>query len=617
MFPGQLVAPSLYFFPGDPLATIEARNRAARLGIEGSPTFLADGVVRTMGSTGCTQSIEDYSGDIEQRLLATGGASPVQITGSVAVDGELVHVTAHYVLVDGGHSYTSHQATLFLYEDSLHWCCGNGGDSLWNGITRMVRSSPLSLTRVGEVKTVTQTLNTAGFSVPVDVAHLHPLAVFEEVSGAMTVIEASDLTVPDYALTFPLRVAALPAGNGTGYFQGTVTNLAQSDDVIHLALDTGFGWPADFRLPGDPNWYQSRDVSFVAGQAQTITVRVQTDGVRRIGAGRLTAQSQTTGRISSVSLRLFNEAQAILLVNADNDEGYGSEFTRVLDGLGYLYDTMGHAAALDQMRGYNCVLWQTGYANPAMTGQQKDNLSAYLDGGGTLFLSGMGALAGALSDDLFLHSYAGVASWQMDTGAVRALGTPGDPISDGMDMALTWPVPQDNLVGTLNPADGASVVFTSESGAPAALRYQGIPFRTVLSTICQDALPATGDDPDNSQSVIARTLAWLLAFDPTAVPAAPAWAPALVLSAGPNPAREYTVLRYLLGPDNTSFASITILDAGGRALRTIRGKGLHPGLQRTVWDCTDGSGRRVPAGFYFARLSTSKGAAGARLVVLP
>ena len=615
LFPGQLVAPTLHFLPMDPFNTVENTNRANRFGIGGNPTFLVDGINRVVGTPSCSGSINTYSDMVSQRLLDTNGSSPVQITGELTINGNLAHVTAHYVLVDGGHSYTAHQATLYLYEDSVHWCCGNGLDSLWNGITRMVRSSALTLTNVGEVKTVTQTLNLSGFVVPVQAAHLHPLAVFEEAAGDKTIIQASDFVALDYALLFPRRVASLPAGNGQVYIQGSVSNFARTADVIHLATDTGFGWPADFQVQGDPNHYTARDVSLDAGETRSITVRVSTDGIRRIGAGKLSAQSQTTGRASSVALRVFNAAAAVLLVRAGGDEDSNEPFTRAMDSAGDLYDTVDHAAVLDQMRGYNCVIWQTAYADPAITSQQKDNLSAYLDQGGTLFLSGMGVLSQAWLPDTFLTSYLGVSSWVDSTGSVRAVGTPGDPISDGMNMALSWQHPQDNQVDTVSPAAGANTVLSSDTGAPEVIRYTGVPFRTVFSTICQDAFPTTGEDPDNSQSFILRTLAWLLSFDPTATPAAPARAPGLVLSAGPNPARDSSVLRYVLRPGIPASAVVTILDAGGRARRTIRSQGLQPGLQRTVWDLTDDGGRPVPAGLYFARVQTTEGTATAKVVV--
>jgi hypothetical protein len=599
----------------DPFATPETNARATRYNVGGIPNVIFDGLDQHVGTEPCPDMIGPFTEAIDRRLDATGESSPVRITGEMTINGNLAHLAAHFELVDPGYSFTAHQATLYVYEDSIRWTGGPGGIDIWNEMVRMVRSTPLSLTTVGEVKTVNQTLNMSGFVVPINRAHVRPAALFEETGGSKTVIQASDFVPLDYAMDFAVPVASVPGGGAYAYFQGRIVNFAGTGDVLHLSIGSGFGWPADFRTEGDPSYYQERDVALGPGEPKAVTVRVLTDGVRRAASGELTAQSQTTGRVSGAALRLFNASPALLLVDADGGGDQELPFIDALEGNGYLFDRV---TGVDQrgLRGYDCVIWETGYRHPTLQQVDLDNLSLYLDGGGALFVSSMGYLPGSWYPDNFAAAYLGVTGWVDGTGAGRAVGVGGDPITDGMDMALDWPAPDSNRVDTLEPAEGAEVIFRSETGNPAAVRFQGPTFGTVLNTVCQDAFPAAGPDPNNTRAVIARTVAWLLDYKSSGVSAAPARAPRLTLQAGPNPARGSAELRFTLGPDNVRFVRLSFLNAGGRVVRTLETASLRPGFQRMTWDAADEAGRPVPSGLYFARLYAERGTATAKIIVL-
>lgn len=595
------------------MTTTETTARANRYGVSGYPTVWFDGVIGNVGSDVCSNQIGTYTTSINHRLDATGGNVPVKITGEMSINGNLATVTAHFELVDPGYSFTAHQATLYLYEDNVTYCCGYGGVSIWNGVVRMVRSSPLTLTTVGEVKNVTQTLNITGFTVPINPANLHPAALFEEIGGSKTIIQTSNFVPLDYAMSFPRHVASVPSGNGAGYFSGNVMNIGDTADVVTLSVDAGFGWPTDFQLEGDPNYYQSHDVSLNPGESRNITVRVLTDGVKRIGTGNVSARSQNTGRVSNVGLRLFNDSYAILLVDADNNGNYEVPFVNALTNGGMLFDTV-TGAGLNGMLGYDCVVWQTAYLTSTLSQSDQDNLSGYLDAGGSLFLSSMDFLTGVTMPNNFVTSYLGVASYTNNTHASSVSGVGGDPITDGMNMTLNWPSGPANRVDTVNPATGAVVIFNSDTNHPAALRYGSGSFRSVFSTVCQDALPTSGPDPNNGQSVILRTVNWLVQRGQSGVAPVASAGHSLMLQAGPNPARGYSELRFSL--NHAGPARLSFLDAGGRLVRTVENNALNAGLQLATWNCTDEAGRPVPAGLYFARLQTAEGAATAKLVVM-
>ena len=77
---------------------------------------------------------------------------------------------------------------------------------------------------------------------------------------------------------------------------------------------------------------------------------------------------------------------------------------------------------------------------------------------------------------------------------------------------------------------------------------------------------------------------------------------ALALAAPiPNPARDRALIRWRQ-PANADRATLTILDAAGRALRGWTGAGLPAGEHSISWDLKDAGGRALAPGTYFIRL---------------
>jgi hypothetical protein len=65
-------------------------------------------------------------------------------------------------------------------------------------------------------------------------------------------------------------------------------------------------------------------------------------------------------------------------------------------------------------------------------------------------------------------------------------------------------------------------------------------------------------------------------------------------------------------------AAVDLLDVRGRRLAGLLGRPLPAGGDRVVyWDGTDGAGRRVPGGVYFARFTAPGVGQNERIVVLP
>ena len=91
--------------------------------------------------------------------------------------------------------------------------------------------------------------------------------------------------------------------------------------------------------------------------------------------------------------------------------------------------------------------------------------------------------------------------------------------------------------------------------------------------------------------------------------------PARARFAGVNPTRTESRFGYQLA--GSGAARVDVFDLAGRRVRTLvdRHDG-ETGRFEQRWDLMDGTGRRVSAGVYFVRLTTSQGSAGERVVVL-
>ncbi len=181
-----------HFNPADPFVTAETTARINRYHVNAYPWVWFDGVISEEGANVCTAMIPVYTADLNSRLNATDGVSPIQISGSFNVDpiSQQATLTANFTLVDSG-SYTAHQATLYVYEDSIACCTGVGGQDVWDKVVRMVRSTPLSLTTDSPTGTVTQVYQFGSITPTVTPSHLHAFAVYEEIAGSMTILQAS------------------------------------------------------------------------------------------------------------------------------------------------------------------------------------------------------------------------------------------------------------------------------------------------------------------------------------------------------------------------------------------------------------------------------------------
>ncbi|MBK8233857.1 MAG: T9SS type A sorting domain-containing protein [Candidatus Eisenbacteria bacterium] len=154
-------------------------------------------------------------------------------------------------------------------------------------------------------------------------------------------------------------------------------------------------------------------------------------------------------------------------------------------------------------------------------------------------------------------------------------------------------------------ADGSLLqTYDDECGFSSVVGLSGVP-RVVFSP--DDRFFAYG----RNDGVVA------LARNPfaptTAVAGGPPITP-LLHPAEPNPFTAETSVRFELASEQS--IDLSVFDAGGRRVNTLRSTTSTAGLHAVTWDGRNGAGERVPNGLYWIRLDSPEGVATRRVVVI-
>ena len=185
------------------------------------------------------------------------------------------------------------RGTLLLYEDDLTWCCGYGGVSHWDRVTRKIYDQAITLSGVGSEATISTNVS-IGTWVP---ANLHGVAYLQSTS-TKEVYQAQLIgagQAPDFSLYYPNKVRSVPDGNGTATFTGQLWNLTASNQTFTLQPGTSFGdWSTDFLVCGDPNPHTvPTQVTLPPNGTCDFTVRVHTNGTVAVRSGTFQVTSNT------------------------------------------------------------------------------------------------------------------------------------------------------------------------------------------------------------------------------------------------------------------------------------------------------------------------------------
>jgi Subtilase family/Bacterial TSP3 repeat len=209
-----------------------------------------------------------------------------------------------------------------------------------------------------------------------------------------------------------------------------------------------------------------------------------------------------------------------------------SVWTAALDQIGINYEVwdtsvQGRAPTIDELKQYRLVFWRPEELQSLVSGMT-DAIRSYVQGGGSLFVASFDLLSRLTdaNDTTFATTVLHVASSTIDQGANTVNGAVGDPVSNGVSVALDYSnFPSGIAVDLLGidwttgpdwiePGTNTAAIYYQESGEKVGLRYPktGVNVsdgRVIFWSFALEAVPTDGAAPDNLASMLASAVRFL------------------------------------------------------------------------------------------------------------
>ena len=299
---------------------------------------------------------------------------------------------------------------------------------------------------------------------------------------------------PGESVTMPLTLKnwGLPV-------TGVSATLSTADPYI--TISSNYSTYTDMSLNGTAT--SSTPYAFSSSPGTPVT-HVATFTLAIVGTG-YDATSTFTVRIGEAP---------ILLVDDDGGAAYETYYKDALSANGYTYTnwvvkTQG-SPSLSELNKRKVVIWLTSFQSTVtLTGQDETNLQSFLNAGGTLFFSSQDYLSERFAS--FAQNYLHVQAFNMDVVSTSETGVSGDPISNGLNLAMSYPF--DNYSDDITPGSNAGAILINSTSNPGALRYPTLgtaPHKVVFFAFPFEAI-ANGTTPNNRATAMKRVVDWLLA----------------------------------------------------------------------------------------------------------
>jgi hypothetical protein len=425
--------------------------------------------------------------------------------------------------------------------------------------------------------------------------------------------------------------------DSVGVLVTLLANTGAQADTYRVVLDKDMpgGWQCMACLSYGC-FFDSASVPVAAAEVETLALYMMPQG--SVGAGAVTMRVRSLGdpgqKVVIPLTAITNTGVGVLVVDDDGTEDYEVYYQVALDSTGRTHGTLHKATTIigaDELAPFQAVVWFTGEATPVLIEGDRQAISAYLEGGGRLFVSGQD-IAYALCDSASAESDSASVAWFEDTFWCEYLendsdtlmldGIPGDPISDGLtlnifdgdgannqsspDVILPFPGFKGNPFPVFYYAgswsDGACKLDNFTEGY--RLVYFGFGFEAI-------------DNALDRATVMDKVMDWLLS--PTAVEHHQEIASRPLdfsLSPNyPNPFNATTSFTLYVSGENPCPISVKIYNVLGQEVRTLVDGITSPGNHLVVWDGKDHLGRQLASGVYFSRLQVGNLAQTRKLVL--
>jgi len=254
------------------------------------------------------------------------------------------------------------------------------------------------------------------------------------------------------------------------------------------------------------------------------------------------------------------------------------------------------------------LIWLTGDNPHPLDSTVLPSLSAYLNGGGNLFITGQDVEG--CQDTSFYHNYLGASVIDSSAYRLRADGVDGDSISSGLTFLIVGSPGANNQDSPtiISPLGGADSIFSYRLGGCCGLRYEN-GFKTVYLSYGFEAIASL----ELADTVMMRILQWFGV--PVGIEEHVLSQPVSgVFLVSPNPFTNLTRISFG-NVQRAQGIELKIFDATGRLVKqwdysTIGKSDCIP------WDGRDNSGRKLPSGVYFLKLEAGDYSATEKLLLI-
>lgn len=353
--------------------------------------------------------------------------------------------------------------------------------------------------------------------------------------------------------------------------------------------------------------------TFILGPGQSTNLDFAITAAIDQGKGTSTATVESLSNpavTETNSFTVITSGLDILLVDVSGNASYEPYYNEALDTAGYTHATwnrneLGVLTTTD-LANFPAVVWYVGTNPQGLDADDRNSLLEYVQGGGSLFMSGQNLARDFCSPSSPYYTPASRAwfgellgiDFQADVApATVVYGVNGDPVTHGMSLTING---GDGANNNTSPDEvvalsHAPTTLTYTNGATAATRTAYHGGRTFFTAFAWEGI-ATSSQREN---LMTDALNWMISrFVAVGDDIQSVLAGQPVVR--PNPFNPQTSIHFEVGGSQSVLTEVAIYDLRGRAVRNLFRGSLDPGPQAMVWNGRDGTGRSLSSGIYLA-----------------
>ncbi len=583
------------------LSAPDSDARMTYYGVGGIPHLLFNGGNSLVGAGTDVVDGSVYEPIVENLI---GQPSPVQMSiSSFSFTNPGAFLTVDLALEEDLVNPAQTRLRVALVEDDLLY-----GGTLYHNILRdVLPDQVMPITLAGQTQQVTLNFTpTAGWIA----ANLRLIAFVQDDLTKEVIQSCNSLPTPDYSMRYYTAGDRTLIDSGLVNFgQMGVFNAGTRADTYDITLTTSglpAGWSADFTYDGAG--YTNLSLPVVAGDRALFEVTINAAST---GDGEVVLKMHSQSGLTpdrSVTFKVITPDVQVLLVDDDGTEKFDSfYFAPAIASAGKTYARWDRGTGVPSaavMSSFEVVVWECGWAFPTVDAADRAALAAFLDGGGNLFITGQD-IGWEMSDAggtalAWYNNYLHANYIDDDTDMLTLQGVPGDPITDGLSLAISGGDGANNQLypSDIDPRDAsASTILTYDANRNGGIKVDTGVYKVAYLSFGFEAINNAADRAALMQGAIN----WM-------APVGTGVGSNLPVALGPvesvpNPFNPMTDIRFTTAAP--SRVTLEIYDVRGRLVRALADGPRLAGRHHANWDGRDGTGRALPSGTYFCRVASN------------